>query len=117
MYRTREQIQEAAKLRPSASDWFRDGDKYDAVLNIQPTVNQILVRNVKKVVDKLPQVYGTRVKVQQGYGRSTLSSIMTRDIGTTSKCGLNECLVCTAPESVGDCRLQSVTLGVYKVTQ
>ena len=109
LYRSRQEIQDAAKSRPTDSDWFKKGSvQYDTVLNIPPTVNQELLKKVQKAVDSLPTTEGTRVKVQQSYGRTSLGSLMTRNIGVIKDCDRKDCLVCRAPESRGHCRDQSV---------
>ena len=79
LYRSREEIQKASSNRVSSSDWLKQGEKYDAVLNVQPTVNQTLFKQVRKVVNSLPQVQGTRVLVQQGYGRTILFHIVSSE--------------------------------------
>ena len=67
---------------------------------------------VKKKVNSLPLVTGTRVKVQQSFGRTTISTLMTRDISGIKLCTSSECIICTASGAVGKCRDQSI---IYQI--
>ena len=109
LYRSREEIRQASLNRPTASDWFKKSGQYSAVLTVQPTLNQELVKSVQSVVNNLTLAEGTKVKVVQGYGRTSISSMMTRNIGVEKLCQKKECLVCTAPDTKGACTDQSVT--------
>ena len=93
LYRSREQIQEARKSRSTKSSWFKKSGA-DAVINIPPSVNEELASQVKRKVDQLNLPDGCQVKVQQGYGRTVLSRVMTYNTKQSDGCQRPNCMTC-----------------------
>ena len=114
-YRTKSEVQAAAKSRPDKSNWFRQAGKSaaDAVLNVPPTPNQELFNMIRNTLHETRQVEGTKVRAQQAFGRTMLDQIRTADIGSIKKCDRTDCLVCCDPESKGGCRQESVTYQIH----
>ena len=113
VYRTKSQVQEAARLRPSKSTWFSKSGEFNAVINVPPTPDQELLNMTRKTLSEISYAPGTKVKVQQSFGTTIMSQIMTRDIGTNKLCTRDNCMVCSKSGSKGGCQDQSVT---YQIT-
>ena len=78
-------------------------------MNVPPTIDQELVRTINHRLKDLPVQKGTRLKVQQSYGRTVLDSVMTRDVGTNKICNRPECMICIHDGTKGSCKVEGLT--------
>ena len=108
LFRTKDQILEAAKNRSDKINWFKQSGDTDVILNIPPTVDQKLLKSLRVGLNKVNQAKSTRVRPQQAYGRTVLSQIMTRTLDSKSTCDRQKCLVCNSEGSKGNCKVERV---------
>ena len=109
LFRTKEEVLEARKNKSNSRNWFNKSGEHDVVVNVPSTVNQQLLNSIRKTLGTVNQVKGTRVKLQQSYGRTIIDQLMTRNIGCQNLCDREDCLICLHPNSKGNCKKESVT--------
>ena len=108
LYRSKSEVVQN-KTDINDQNWFKMNGEFDAVFNVPPTVDQELLNTIRNCIKDLPMVPGTKVKLQQAYGRTGLDNIMTRDIGSNKLCSRPKCMICRYPGSSGGCKKEGIT--------
>ena len=108
LFRTKDEIQESGMSKPDKTSWFKKYGDCDVIFNVPPTPDQELLGEINTALSGIHQDKGTKVKPIQSFGRTIISQIMTRDIGSSTLCDRKDCLVCIHPGSKGKCKLDNI---------
>ena len=94
------------KKKASVRTWY--GNKSDSVLFVQSTPNEVLKKEVQKIV----RSSGFKVKVVEQGGRPVRSLLQRSDVDPVLNCGLPECVVCGTKAS-GKCQCEGVGYEIF----
>ena len=84
------------------------GKRYDSVMFVQSSPNEVLRREIQKIVDDS----GFKVRVVERGGRSLKSMLQRSDVEPIMKCFDDDCPIClTAPK--GMCQVESVGYRIF----
>ena len=58
LFRTKDQVIQASKNKPSKADWFKTSGDFDVVLNVPPLLGQELIKSVHETLTKITPGHG-----------------------------------------------------------
>jgi len=91
------------KKADNPHDWYKEEDKYESVLFVEPTWKS----NLKVQVEKLLKKYHLKIKVVERVGETVKSILQRSDPFRTNICEREDCLICEKALPV-NCRERGV---------
>ena len=96
------------EARRKKREWYKEDNKYDSVMFVQPTENSLLRRKIQEIARKNK----VRVKVIEKAGQTVKKVLQRSNPFEKRGCGKDECMVCQVGKP-GECQMRGC---VYQLT-